>query len=143
MLCDCELGIIQQYNIYSKTAAFFEKSGSFTYLGLAAALAAWYNVLKRRSYYEKNIKKNRRSTCCSVLGFVYTFLYCRLQSNQSHRSWKNSIQLRHCFFLTCACFFSDHHDEINVRQSIFISPAHEKDVERIPVAMAVCSVLSK
>lgn len=43
MLCDCELGVIQQYNIYSKTATFFEKSGGNTYLGLAAALAAWYN----------------------------------------------------------------------------------------------------
>jgi len=36
--------VTQQYNIYSKTATFFEKSGGFTYLGLAAALAAWYNI---------------------------------------------------------------------------------------------------
>ena len=43
MLCDCELGVIQQYNIYSKTATFFEKSGGNTYLGLAVALATWYN----------------------------------------------------------------------------------------------------
>ena len=44
MLCDCELGVIQQYNIYSKTATFFEKSGGNTYLGLAVALATWYNM---------------------------------------------------------------------------------------------------
>lgn len=35
--------VTQQYNIYSKTATFFVKSGNFTYLELAAALAAWYN----------------------------------------------------------------------------------------------------
>ena len=46
MLCDCELGVIQQYNIYSKTATFFEKSGGNTYLGLAVALATWYNYLE-------------------------------------------------------------------------------------------------
>ena len=45
MLCDCELGVIQQYNIYSKTATFFEKSGGNTYLGLAVALATWYNTV--------------------------------------------------------------------------------------------------
>ena len=45
MLCDCELGVIQQYNIYSKTATFFEKSGGNTYLGLAVALATWYNKI--------------------------------------------------------------------------------------------------
>ena len=50
MLCDCELGVIQQYNIYSKTATFFEKSGGNTYLGLAVALATWYNK-KKRSFY--------------------------------------------------------------------------------------------
>ena len=47
MLCDCELGVIQQYNIYSKTATFFEKNKKVVedaYLGLAAALAAWYNL---------------------------------------------------------------------------------------------------
>ena len=43
-VCDCELGVIQQYNIYSKTAIFFEKSSGFMYLGLAAAPAAWYNT---------------------------------------------------------------------------------------------------
>ena len=43
MLCDCGLGVIQQYNIYSKTATFFEKSGKNTQLGLAVALATWYN----------------------------------------------------------------------------------------------------
>ena len=54
MLCDCELGVIQQYNIYSKTATFFEKSGGNTYLGLAVALATWYNI----SYKENlNTKK--------------------------------------------------------------------------------------
>ena len=49
MLCDCELGVIQQYNIYSKTATFFEKSGGNTYLGLAVALATWYNELEKKS----------------------------------------------------------------------------------------------
>ena len=47
MLCDCELGVIQQYNIYSKTATFFEKNKKVVEdadLGLAAALAAWYNL---------------------------------------------------------------------------------------------------
>ena len=38
--------VTQQYNIYPKTATFFKKSGGFTYLGLAAALAAWYNGSK-------------------------------------------------------------------------------------------------
>ena len=38
-----ELGVIQQYIINIKTATFFEKSSGLTYLGLAAALAAWYN----------------------------------------------------------------------------------------------------
>ena len=53
MLCDCELGVIQQYNIYSKTATFFEKSGGNTYLGLAVALATWYNyyINYRRSFF--------------------------------------------------------------------------------------------
>ena len=50
MLCDCELGVIQQYNIYSKTATFFEKSGGNTYLGLAVALATWYNSLSVELY---------------------------------------------------------------------------------------------
>lgn len=43
MLCGCESEVIQPYNMYSKTAAFLKKSGGFVYLGLAAALAAWYN----------------------------------------------------------------------------------------------------
>lgn len=49
-----ELGAIQQYNIYSKTATFFEKSGDFKYLRLAAALAAWYNskIHTYKPYYK-------------------------------------------------------------------------------------------
>ena len=40
--------VTQQYNIYSKTATFFEKSGENMYPGLAVALATWYNSdLKR------------------------------------------------------------------------------------------------
>ena len=56
MLCDCELGVIQQYNIYSKTATFFEKSGGNTYLGLAVALATWYN--SRMYSFEAKRRKN-------------------------------------------------------------------------------------
>ena len=52
MLCDCGLGVIQQYNIYSKTATFFEKSGKNTQLGLAVALATWYNYKKDGSVNE-------------------------------------------------------------------------------------------
>ena len=59
MLCDCELGVIQQYNIYSKTATFFEKSGGNTYLGLAVALATWYNRVSSRMYsFEAKRRKN-------------------------------------------------------------------------------------
>ena len=58
MLCDCELGVIQQYNIYSKTATFFEKSGGNTYLGLAVALATWYNVSSRMYSFEAKRRKN-------------------------------------------------------------------------------------
>ena len=43
MLCGCESGVIQPYSMYSKTASFLKKSDGFVYLGLAAALAAWYN----------------------------------------------------------------------------------------------------
>ena len=63
MLCDCELGVIQQYNIYSKTATFFEKSGGNTYLGLAVALATWYNRLKKKSQknYHYSFRKYKNS----------------------------------------------------------------------------------
>ena len=63
MLCDCELGVIQQYNIYSKTATFFEKSGGNTYLGLAVALATWYNNLWKLMI-DKKI--NKSELCKSV-----------------------------------------------------------------------------
>ena len=48
-----ELGVIQQYIINLKTAIFIlrkmkfsRKSSGITYLGLAVALAAWYNKQK-------------------------------------------------------------------------------------------------
>ena len=59
MLCDCELGVIQQYNIYSKTATFFEKSGGNTYLGLAVALATWYNNGVVNNDYELIVTKSK------------------------------------------------------------------------------------
>ncbi len=37
--------VSQQYNIYLKTA-ILKKSIGFMYLGLAVALATWYNVCK-------------------------------------------------------------------------------------------------
>ena len=41
-----KVGVSQQYNIYTKTAIFLWKSSGFTYLGLAVALATWYNKKK-------------------------------------------------------------------------------------------------
>ena len=61
MLCDCELGVIQQYNIYSKTATFFEKSGGNTYLGLAVALATWYNRKEIRKTFSNDPERGRGS----------------------------------------------------------------------------------
>lgn len=58
----CELGVIQQYNIYSKTATFFEKSGGFTHLGLAAALVAWYNNIE--SYINQNFRCEKVKEVC-------------------------------------------------------------------------------
>ena len=40
-----------------KTAAFFEKSCGFTYLGLAAALAAWYNIIKKSPSFLRPVLK--------------------------------------------------------------------------------------
>ena len=42
-MCVVALGVIQQYYIYLKTAIFYKKVATLLYLGLAAALAAWYN----------------------------------------------------------------------------------------------------
>ena len=61
MLCDCELGVIQQYNIYSKTATFFEKSGGNTYLGLAVALATWYNKDEEVLAMKLTVSKSKNS----------------------------------------------------------------------------------
>ena len=62
------LGVIQQYNIYLKTAIFFREWQNYLYMGLAVALATWYNAIKmkltdiimrRRGYiWQKGLLKN-------------------------------------------------------------------------------------
>lgn len=59
MYVDVKVGVSQQYNIYSKTATFLGKAEK-TYLGLAVALATWYNLGMIGEVYTSDKNRQRK-----------------------------------------------------------------------------------